>query len=79
MMGIDWMYVGKLSQSFTSPSSNDEAKKKLDLALDMLSLSHYWEVAELFECLQEFIINASDDFINPYWVDYSKSHNSMIV
>lgn len=79
MMGVDWMYAGELSESITSPSSNDESKRKLDLALDMLSLSHYWEVTELFERLQEFIINASDDFINPYWVKYSKSHNSLTV
>ena len=80
-MGIDWMYVGELSESITSPSNHDEPKKKekLDLALDMLRLSHYWEVTELYERLQVFIINASDDFINPYWVEYSRSHNSMTV
>lgn len=69
------MYVGEMSESITSPSGSDEEKqKKLDLALEMLSLSHYWEVTELHERLQEFIINAPD-FINPYWYENSKSQS----
>ena len=74
-MGIDWMYVGEMPESISSPSGSDEEKKtKLDLALEMLSLSHFWAVTELHERLQEFITNAPD-FINPYWYKNSKSHN----
>lgn len=78
-MDIDWMYVGEMPKSIISPSSSEEEKKtKLDLALEMLSLCHYWAVTELHERLQEFIINAPD-FINPYWYKNSKSCNSMFV
>ena len=73
VMGVDWIYVGELPESITSPGCVDEEKRaKLDLALEMLSLSHYWEVTELHGRLQEFIVNAPDDFINPYWAQDSK-------
>ena len=73
--GADWIYVGELPESITSPSNGDEeSKAKLDLTLEMLSLAHFWAVAGLHERLQEFIINAPD-FINPYWVKDSESHD----
>jgi hypothetical protein len=77
MMGVDWTYVGELPESIrTSPSSSDEEKRgKLELALEMLTLAHFWAVTELHERLQEFIINATD-FINPYWVQQSRSPDS---
>jgi hypothetical protein len=75
-MHTDWVYVGELSKTITTPSSNDqESKKKLNLTLDMLGLAHRWEVTELHQRLQEFIINAPD-FINPYWVKNSESNDS---
>ncbi|KAF8330999.1 hypothetical protein F5887DRAFT_922915 [Amanita rubescens] len=67
---IDWMYAGELPTFITSPSSNNgESKAKLDLALNILSLAHRWEITELHQRLQEFIVNLSD-FINPYWVKH---------
>lgn len=73
--GADWIYVGELPDSITSPSnSDDESKAKLDLTLEMLSLAHFWVVTGLHERLQEFIINAPD-FINPYWVKDSESYD----
>lgn len=80
VVGIDWIYIGELPESVTGPRKSDEERKaKLDLALEMLSLSHFWEITELHERLQESIINAPDDFINPYWFKDSKLYNSMLV
>ena len=79
MMGVDWTYIGELPKLITSPSSSDEESKgKLELALEMLKLAHFWVVTELHERLQEFIVNAPD-FINPYWVKQSKSLDSRFV
>ncbi len=79
MTNIDWIYVGELPKFIASPSNNmKESKAKLDLALDMLSLAHYWEITELHQCLQEFIVNTAD-FLNPYWVKFSKSDDSNFV
>lgn len=70
-MGVDWTYVGELPELITGLSSNDEEKSgKLELALEMLKLAHFWAVTELHERLQEFIIN-TPGFINPYWVKQS--------
>ncbi|KAF8340990.1 hypothetical protein F5887DRAFT_426970 [Amanita rubescens] len=63
---INWIYVGELPEFIASPSNNQkEFKAKLDLALDMLSLAHRWEITKLHQRLQEFIVNK---FLNPYWV-----------
>jgi hypothetical protein len=78
-MNIDWMYTGELPTFITSPSSNNgESKAKLDLALNILSLAHRWEITELHQRLQEFIVNVSD-FINPYWVKHSKLNDCEFV
>ncbi|KAM6499265.1 hypothetical protein JOM56_004773 [Amanita muscaria] len=72
---IDWFYVGKLPDSLTnSSSSNDEeVKQRLDLALEMLSLSDEWEVTDLHRHLQTFISN-DPHFVNPYWVGTIREH-----
>ncbi|KAK2459819.1 hypothetical protein APHAL10511_008140 [Amanita phalloides] len=69
---VDWIYIGKLSDSVAGQSNNDDEnlRTKLDLALEMLSLAHYWEVTELHERLQELIIK----FINPHWVKAIREH-----
>lgn len=73
---IDWIYTGELPEFITSPSSNEkESKAKLGLTLNMLSLAHCWEITELHQYLQEFIVNTVD-FLNPYWVEISKSDDS---
>ncbi|KIL60390.1 hypothetical protein M378DRAFT_180440 [Amanita muscaria Koide BX008] len=65
---IDWFYVGKLSDLLISNSNNEEeTKRRLELGLDMLSLADKWEVTDLHEQLQVFIIN-DQDFLNSYWV-----------
>ncbi|KIL57824.1 hypothetical protein M378DRAFT_87354, partial [Amanita muscaria Koide BX008] len=69
---IDWFYVGKLSDLLINNSNNEEeTKRRLELALEMLSLADEWGVTDLHEQLQVFIIN-DRDLINPYWVRHSK-------
>ncbi|KAM6499296.1 hypothetical protein JOM56_004804 [Amanita muscaria] len=70
---VDWFYVGKLPDSLTNSSSDEEAKQRLDLALEMLSLSDEWEVTDLHRHLQEFIIN-DPHFVNPYWIGSIREH-----
>ena len=69
----DWIYVGKLSESLstTGSRSEEETKEKLELGLDMLALSYYWQVMDLHEHLQMFIIDAPG-FIIPHWVNRSR-------
>ncbi|KIL64220.1 hypothetical protein M378DRAFT_163460 [Amanita muscaria Koide BX008] len=71
---IDWFYVGKLSDLLINNSNDEEeTKRRLELGLDMLSLADEWEVTDLHEQLQVFIIN-DQDFLNPYWVRLIQQH-----
>ncbi|KAM6499278.1 hypothetical protein JOM56_004786 [Amanita muscaria] len=72
---LDWIYVEKFPDSLTNSSSgsDEEAKQRLDLALEMLSLSDEWEVTGLHRDLQVFIIN-DPHFVNPYWVGSIREH-----
>ncbi|PFH47866.1 hypothetical protein AMATHDRAFT_6333 [Amanita thiersii Skay4041] len=81
---FDWIYLGQLPSSFTRTEDDDgNAKERyrkisalLDFALDMLHLSHYWNLELLHQQLQVYITDA-DDLINPYTCQYSK-HNVLV-
>ena len=66
------MYTDKLSGALSSSNCEEGAQAKLELVLDMLALSHLWDMSDLHEHLQNFIIN-DPGFINPYWVRRSTS------
>jgi hypothetical protein len=68
----DWMYTGKLSGALSSSNCKEKAQAKLELVLDMLALSHLWDMSDLHEHLQELIVN-DPGFINPNWVGRSTS------
>ncbi|KAF8638386.1 hypothetical protein AX17_002247 [Amanita inopinata Kibby_2008] len=73
---LDWIYVGELPKSFTKLSARNKEEKtiKINLALDMLHLAHYWELKTLHAQLQVFIINADDELIDPDFVKDIKEH-----